>query len=80
MFKISDIDFKTIGVHTPDDVYNEVKRITGNMYCAAAAKKWALRRQNKAYSLLDFWDEQLAASKFGAVVIEDIPYFRIVAI
>lgn len=80
MFKVIDIDTRVIGVHTPDDVYNEVRRITGNMYCAAAARKWALNRQNRVYSILDFWDEQVSASKFGVVRIEDIPYFRVVAI
>lgn len=74
MFKITDIDLRTIGVHTSDDVYTEVRRITGSMYCAAAAKRWADtkdRLPQRAYSLLDFWDEQVSALKFGAVVIDD---------
>lgn len=81
MFKISDANSRTIGVVTPEDVYSEVKRITNNLYCAAAARNWAAKAdKNKAYSLLDFLDEQLSASKFGTVDASNVPYFRIVFI
>lgn len=83
MYKILDIDSKAIGVHTSDDVYTEVRRITNSIYCAAAAKRWADKKDRlkaKTYSLLDYWDEQVESSRFGAVLLDDIPYFRVVAI
>lgn len=80
MYKITNSEHKTIGVHTTEDVYNEVKRITGSIYCAAAAKRWAEKRDRAMYSLADYWDEQVRGSNFGAVVVANVPDFRIVAI